>query len=143
MRDKDTILLEEAYNQILVNELNWKGAAAGLALGALGASNAQATSPNYPQDMDGAGIESRETPEMDASSAVEEIANLLRSKKSFDDIKRNHPNIINPVKERIEMGDQNLAKRLTQVLQLFGTPESSFPDFLKSYYMQNFKPEGA
>ena len=27
MRDKDTILLEEAYNQILVNELNWKGAA--------------------------------------------------------------------------------------------------------------------
>jgi hypothetical protein len=54
MRDKDTELLEEAYNNVLLNELNWKqtAALAGMGVSSLFPSkNAQASQPIQTANM--------------------------------------------------------------------------------------------
>lgn len=56
MKNKDQILLEKAYDQILIDEkINWKGALTGAALAAanlLGVGNANADSINQPATIE-------------------------------------------------------------------------------------------
>ena len=79
MRNKDQILLENAYEQIVLKE-DWRktlatGAlAAGMGLQGLQAKNKQT---EYPQDMDGAGIESIQRPETSEQGAFETIIDQL------------------------------------------------------------------
>jgi len=138
MRDKDTELLEEAYNNVLLSELNWRGAAAGLALGALGAGNAQASSEKYPQDMDGAAIESITNPELGAEESVDKIINILNQNKSIREIIESEPQLLKSVAEDIKKGNHDLAKRLTHILQLKQQP---LPKFLLPY-KQDMTPVG-
>jgi hypothetical protein len=76
MRSKDQILLEDAYEQVL-NEGVRNAVATGLAAASMFASPAKAD--KYPQDMDGAAIQSIQNPEYSEEGAYEAVKDQLRN----------------------------------------------------------------
>jgi hypothetical protein len=139
MRDKDTELLEEAYGNVVLNEMDLRkavktgAAVAGLALGAFGgADKAQATPANYPQDPDGAAIESRENPELGASASYDLILDLLNppNSKPIKQILKENPKILNAILAEVKKGNYEIAKDLTYQLQL---RKQEIPPFLEKF----------
>jgi hypothetical protein len=78
MRSKDQILLEDAYekvlNENLMKTLGTGALAATMGLQGLKANN---TDQRYPQDMDGAAIQSIQNPEYSDEGAYEEVKDQL------------------------------------------------------------------
>lgn len=132
MRNKDQILLENAYEQVLnegiINKtLGTAALAAGMGLG-LGELKAKPT--QYPNDADGAAIESFNKPEFSPDGAIEEVLNIL-SDRNFPIGKTTEEGVpINDLPEKLFKGDillkasmsKNLEalQRLTDLIQLKG-----------------------
>ncbi len=80
MRSKDQILLEDAYEQVL-NENLLKTLGTGALAATMGLQGLQAkdNSEKYPQDMGGAAIQSIQNPEYSEEGAYEAVKDQLRN----------------------------------------------------------------
>jgi len=119
MRNKDTILLEDCYNTVLTNE----GLGKTLATGALAATTMlqglKGAPQQYPQDMDGAAIESRENPELGPEENLEKAIDMVHQRQEVPE------NILNSIASKPE-----LAARLAYVYEL---KQLQLPQALQKY----------
>jgi hypothetical protein len=119
MRNKDTILLEDCYNKVLTNE----GLGKTLATGALAATTMlqglKATPQQYPQDQDGAAIESHQNPELDPEENFKKAVDMVHGRQQVPE------NILNSISSNPE-----LAARLAYVYEL---KQLQLPKALQKY----------
>ena len=116
MRTKDQILLEDAYEQVL-NEGWGKALATGLAAASMFASPAKAD--KYPQDMDGAAIQSMQEPEESDEGAYEEVIEQLRNLE-IGDLTKYPPIDKILLLKAANIKDTIQKTRLTDLIQLRG-----------------------
>jgi hypothetical protein len=116
MRTKDQILLEDAYEQVL-NEGLGKALATGLAAASMFASPAKAD--KYPQDMDGAAIQSMQEPEESDEGAYEEVIEQLRNLE-IGDLTKYPPIDKILLLKAANIKDTIQKTRLTDLIQLRG-----------------------
>lgn len=119
MRNKDTILLEDCYNAVLTNE----GLGKTLATGALAATAAiqglKGAPQQYPQDMDGAAIESQQNPELGPQENFDKAIDMVHQRQQVPE------NILNSIASKPE-----LAARLAYVYEL---KQLELPQALQKY----------
>jgi hypothetical protein len=158
MRDKDTELLEEAYKNVLLNELNWKQAAAvgGMALGSLFPNNkAEASQP----------IQTANMSQYETEQSLNNIPRLFESEeklKSLVPVLQKYKNYFGqnsaqlPFNERAELKDAvSKAYGITDSDDLFNVVKRDVSEFNKkpdvsevedyvmtalSYFVSHFSP---
>lgn len=121
MRNKDQILLENAYEQIILKEDWRKTVATGALAATMGLQGLQAKNKQtqYPQDMDGAGIESIQNPETSEEGAFELVIDQLSNLQVGNSTKE--PPIDKELLVKVA-NSKNLSerKRVTDLIQFKG-----------------------